>query len=675
MTISMVWMICHESAAQSQPSSTEPASAVVASFPTVVILESTPKPTPPDTPARGLSPTSETPRSSFHHQQSLSPLHALAISTTPLSSEQSETLSLKPQQAFSIRPSPENNAPTSESSSLTSSHSPPITGHPGPTAAIENSPSLMMALAPIPAVPAFGRGDKEAPPPPKTAPPHSADSREGGALTSFGPLSLLHPTSATISQESPNSTGMGAMAPLQHQQQSHQAPRMFFLQRDSSSLSPDSNSRSGSHSRSPGGSRSPDGRIAHEAHAHGSSNSPGPRNGESSAGAGLMREASTHRERERSSSIDGEKHHSRVFMSGTGAEKEAMPRYGSLVAASEEPKPKQQVVAVTAAGARESPEHLHQHQQMQQQVDVVNQRPSPPPSEQTNMSVPAASSSSSSHTHPSRPHRLVMRSKKGGYRPHLGRGVERPSSRASTRGSASSNASHHQRGTTGVGSMEANNSGGSMSTSAGSNIVMRRHVRVHSPLRNAPVSENAGDQQLKLQQQLRELSHEKPASATGQLPPALAPASASASGQLQQQQKQEPHVSPLAVLPEPLRMEVLERQVVQSAMKGQGDGRKISLESDSEDDYTDDDDDDDDVDDSEDEIVVQKGKGKVGNTVEAEEDGSSWSDEDDGEEVMIAKKRPQAQCLHHSLENDTLRQTWFARRALPACRVVDDHLI
>ena len=549
---------------QEQPPTTAPPA-----FPTVVILESTPKPTPPDTPARGLSP-SETQRSPFLYQ-SLSPLHALAVVT--------------PEQQSAI-------------SSLNSSQQSSSSAR---AAAVIESKASSMALPPAPAVPAFGRGDE---------PPYS----HGGTETSSSGRDLnLHPTSATISQNlvpavemHPTSANNETAATSAH------PSRMFFLQRDSSSLSPDSNSRSGSHSRSPD-SRSPDARVARVAHG-GSSISPDPRNGESSAAAAGKTEG-------------GE--NSRALMSGLEAKEEALlTRNGNVASESKH------ATVDAAAITRESRKGM---------AESVHQQPLPPAAvEQTNMSIlPAAtgiaSSSSSSHTHPSGPQRLIMSRKKGGYRPHLGRGVDRPSSRNSNRGSVGSrgsasghSASNQRHGATmgrtgGAGSIEANAGSvsasgmGSVSTSASSNIIMKRHARVHSPLRTAAVADNVADSTAAPRQRL-----------------------ASGSGQSQGHHHGQPHVSPLAVLPEPLRMEVLERQVMQSAMKSQSDGRKISLQSDSEEDYTDDDE----ADDSEDDeiVVVQKDKGKSNAKVE-EDDGSSWSDEDD-EEVTISKKRPQVQQRH-----------------------------
>lgn len=556
------------------PTNPQPEQSQRAAFPTVVILESTPKPTPPDTPARGLSP-SET----SHRPGSLSPLHALAISaTSPLvTSEQSETSNINLQQ--STRPIPA--VPKLESPSSSS-------------AAVLEKPSSM-AFAPAPAVPVFGQARDE-------ALPYSSDSRR--AETSLGPESLLDPTTTATSgfQEKSNpfevENSAVAVAAIM-------APstggRMFFLQRDSSSLSPDSNSRSGSHSRSPGSTRSPD--------PHAPSNSPGARNGESSAPAG---------EREGSEN-------SRTRMSSTEAEKERVSKVAS------------ESINSSAAPARETPkevmEAINQPEEQQQQV---------------NMSVPAASSSSSSHTYQTRPQRLVMRSKKGGYRPHIGRGGERPSSRNSNRGggsigsrgsaaSASGQSASSTNGRTGrtggsggAGSMDVHGgSMNSMSTSAGSNIIMKRHVRVHSPLRNAPVSDGAAPPS--------PLSQRQPQSPASTRQPL-----ASGSGQ-PHSQKQLPHITPLAVLPDPLRMEVLERQVMQTAMKSQSDGRKISLESDSEDDYTDDDEVEEEESEDDEIVVVQKDKGKSRENVAEEEDGSSWSDEDDDEDVVVAKKRQQTQ--------------------------------
>ena len=118
---------------------------------------------------------------------------------------------------------------------------------------------------------------------------------------------------------------------------------------------------------------------------------------------------------------------------------------------------------------------------------------------------------------------------------------------------------------------------GSVSTSSSSKLVMGRLNRMH------PSSQKPSD---------KESSHHA-SRGSQQLPPS--PLTKQNHSQPQQQ------LSALAGLPDPMRMEALERQVVQSTINRQGGGqrRKIALESDS-------DEDDESFDDEDEEVLFNK---------------------------------------------------------------------
>jgi hypothetical protein len=116
-----------------------------------------------------------------------------------------------------------------------------------------------------------------------------------------------------------------------------------------------------------------------------------------------------------------------------------------------------------------------------------------------------------------------------------------------------------------------------------------------------------------------------------QLPPS--PLTRQSNSQPQQQ------VSALAGVPDPMRLEALERQVVQSNINRQSGGgqrRKIALESDSDEDDDSFDEDEEDL--SDDDVEVQRGSSRENREqIVEDEDGSSWSDEDDV--VIVPSKR------------------------------------
>lgn len=225
-----------------------------------------------------------------------------------------------------------------------------------------------------------------------------------------------------------------------------------------------------------------------------------------------------------------------------------------------------------------------------------------------------------------RSQRLMARNRRS-HRAYLGRALDRPSSR-SRNGFKSSPGSVGSRNSGLAGSLD-NNVGsasvsgiGSVSTSSSSRLVMGRLNRVHAPLEKETSRSTAQGAQ---QSPTSPLSRQAPSQPPSQ-------------------------VSPLATLPEPLRMEVLERQVLESNINRQSGGvqrRKIKLESDSEEDddsFDEDEEEEEEEEEASEEENVQPPQRRVSSQEKEEqvvedEDGSSWDDEDDV--VVLPAKRTQ----------------------------------
>lgn len=249
-------------------------------FPTVVISQSTPKPTPPDTPARCLSPNTF---------QALTPLHALSLAhalspqTLPSSTQQS-TSSPSPNSPNGSHHNFNQTPPTASSSSTISSYpvmSEIVTASRMPVEEELNndvhSNSLSQAKSLLP-----NDTDTTA-----AAPVISLVNGSGVTKKAYdSPLPAFSNASRRSTSVGPSNAATANRLPISTQaSQGPSHPRMFFLQRDSNSFSPESNSRSNSHSRSPA---SPTQTHRHRRHGSNSrfsdtrspsqSRSPDPRN-------------------------------------------------------------------------------------------------------------------------------------------------------------------------------------------------------------------------------------------------------------------------------------------------------------------------------------------------------------------------------------------------------------
>jgi hypothetical protein len=213
----------------------EPQRTASSPFPTVVISQSTPKPTPPDTPARCLSPTTF---------QALTPLHALSLThrlSPPSSTVSSHT---QQQQSNSINTSPSvkshHTAPSVPSSSTVSSY---------------RGMSETATATRMPGEQSFSNKFHSNAIPEPPAQPLIPETETTGNVTgnATGDGSAKHASDSPLPAIAAASRNMPAnWLPISTQSgQGPSHPRMFFLQRDSNSFSPESNSRSHSHSRSP----------------------------------------------------------------------------------------------------------------------------------------------------------------------------------------------------------------------------------------------------------------------------------------------------------------------------------------------------------------------------------------------------------------------------------------
>lgn len=567
--------------------------AATSTFPTVVISLSTPKPTPPDTPARCLSPTVF---------QALTPLNALTPTHAP-----SPTSSATPSHTVAISTSPRSpldshDAPPTTSSSATASPSPapmtalnaaqtptgePFSGLRSNSMANSLAKPFLPTDKPVPVTDIIDHRDVTR----SSEPPNAvtSTSRSGSAGT---PAANRVPISTVPSQ------GV-----------SHQ--RMFFLQRDSNSFSPDSNSRSYSHSRSPTSPTHPHRRDRNTRSSEDARSSlSGSRSPVSRKGVGLGTPA---------------------FYSGRDDRVEVDPVGAKVGSAGHHAgmKPPDSPCTVqskgTAIGSRSSQNGTSDSGQrsesrgpirMDQAVQVLND-----PAPQSSYSPHGSSVSTRSH-------RLMTRSRRP-HRSHLARALDRQSSRPrgayrASEGSVGSRASMVGGSLDGnVGSASVSGMG-SVSTSSSSKLVMGKSNRTHSSPQKPSAKEN-------IPKKPRNPRHwsSSPAARQSQAHP------------LQQ-------VSPLAVLPEPMRMEVLERQVVESTIKRQSGGgqrRTIALVSDSEDDESFDEEED-----GSDEHHDAKAASRTRQEEEVQEivdenDNSSWSDEETGDEaeevVVVPTKRMQ----------------------------------
>jgi hypothetical protein len=215
----------------------EPQRTANSPFLTVIISQSTPKPTPPDTPARCLSPTTF---------QALTPLHALSLTHTlppPSSSispytqqQQSDLISTSPSVKSHHTASSVPSSPTI-SSYRGMSETATATRMPG-----EQSFSNKLHSNSIPQILAQ-----------PLLPEPDATGNVTGNANGDGAVAK-HAGDSTFPATASGSCSMSAANWLPISTQTGQGPshpRMFFLQRDSNSFSPESNSRSHSHSRSP----------------------------------------------------------------------------------------------------------------------------------------------------------------------------------------------------------------------------------------------------------------------------------------------------------------------------------------------------------------------------------------------------------------------------------------
>ncbi|PVF98022.1 hypothetical protein CPB86DRAFT_797617 [Serendipita vermifera] len=707
-------------------------------YPTVVILQSTPKPTPPDTPIRSLSPAQD----STSQFQTLSPLHALSPSRTqalklpsasatynfdssgacpveravgPLSGDQEilgiivssssprssssiETKEKSTTSANGILNSPVVRAATSASAYYYLNGEPDrdkssLVGGPALPTVDASELSRASGLVEIHNVthrlsspyqpPGAGAGHVDVEPPPLPTPVQVGSDSES--------LSESQPTLSAPSPAQPQA-GDQSQAPL-HSTQSNQLPqafvnshiqaafdqqnlihqpqhhhphhqqhhhhhhltKMFFLHRDSNSLSPDSNSnsRSDSHSRSPashgrsqssnsqGRSRSPDHHHNHllrRPASHSRSRSPEPNNRRftksklvpNEAGSGLSGPAnqSTRNTKQPSTEPVNNGKPSRLVDAITSSNTGSGNSGGKWTSDGK---------GNSRAGRLDEAHHDDERETtcgQSTQTQIQPSQPSMSPSSQPNSPL---------SMQPQRQHRLVVRNRKSSCRrSYYTRTPERASSRTRGRFRGSEGGSVGSRvsgnGNLG-GSLDAavasSASGvGSVSTSSGaSKLVMAKPHRLHPH-----PSEPQGDRQTRSREDQLRTAANVPSPSRG--------GPSGTASQESDKAHREAHTVLLQNLSERARMEALERQVVQST--GQGAPRRIiALESDSEDE--DDETSDDESSDGHEDATAtvpppqSKEKGPSQEVVVADDDGSSWSDEDeddeDGQEVVISRKR------------------------------------
>lgn len=436
--------------------------------------------------------------------------------------------------------------------------------------------------------------------------------------------------------------------------------KMFFLQRGSTSFSPDSNSRSDSHSRSPGSlngravrerrvdSRSPDDREANSSSA--SSHERQPQVARLQSGSGAVgasagpKPADTSRlSREPNGFVAADFNHDGPGLSSLDPEssKGSSRRATNDHATNLLPRP-----SVPLADADSAMMSVQIHRQ-----------PAPSTSSKSHTShqfaSPSTQSPPSSQSQSSRT-RLSMKSRRAGHRTHLNRALERSSSRtrgtlkhrnASVGSNLGSATTRREVGTAAlgggvraiklIGSLEANagsmsaQSGvGSMSTSAGSKLVMagkpsRPHVSQDGRLVVNEV-----------------VTRSHPASATASAAPetaqpragAVATAGSATSGIVQQQRHQQTSQSRSPMQPQqpvqksPLEVQEFERQVMESTVNRR---RRISVVSDTEEGSSSGTEESE----SEDDEPAKKSAPEQAIETVEDEENDSWADEDEEAET------------------------------------------
>ncbi|KAG8820755.1 hypothetical protein FRC19_008632, partial [Serendipita sp. 401] len=580
-------------------------------FPTVVVLQSTPKPTPPDTPARCHSP----PTHSHLH-----PFSAL-IPPPPVSDITEGQGQEFVQRRATTSSTTSENLPSSESSTS------------APLPFLQRSSNIIGANQPLRGI-LLHRSETPLSSSSSAAvqflTPAVAAGSESGIWSTFGKLNSDHRTGTSafnpsIKPKSDPSTTKGetsvselnGVSPLPSQ-------RMFFLHRDSTSFSPDSNSRSGSHSRSPGSnheqgrttSRSPDRTAATHSSSHSRSPERFPIN------RGHLPSSQTRSNYQADLSADARsttgQHslpHDRVQSLRTEAALEAIDGGGRGEVAKSARLPDSRASGPTPP--------TNQQQQPMYPVSSPPSRVEMPlqfkeGSAESSHQLPSPSTESS-HTTSSR-YRVSMRSKRAANRVNVGRALERPSSRNSGGrrrydASTESRESGVKRGK-GIGSIEANtgsmSAADSVSTSSSSKLVMSRPQRLHATARMDAAPERtlptAGVTTGLAGQHERSQADPRPS--------------------LQTQRAGNRVLSPLAALPDP-KLENFQRQVMETTR--QNGGRRIALESDSDDD----DDVTSDSDEDEDGDEMKKLPDEKGSVMATDDDGGSWSDESDEDKVTL----------------------------------------
>ncbi|KAG8821413.1 hypothetical protein FRC17_009832, partial [Serendipita sp. 399] len=453
--------------------------------------------------------------------------------------------------------------------------------------------------------------------------------REGGHFTSSGvdhrlgrPSAKNAPIQSGFDETVLAHKGPSVVAPVKNGVSPLPPQRMFFLQRDSTSFSPDSNSRSGSHSRSPGStneqtrgpSRSPDqlaATISSSSHSRSPERFPShhvrlPDSQTRSSDRGDLSAVA------RSSTGQHSLPHDRVQSLRTEAALDAVDSSGrgEVVQSARFPDsrasgpPHQQQPVYPASSQDEM--QLQLQDGAARSAESSHQLPSP-----TTESSQGTSSRS----------RVNMRSKRAANRANVGRGVERPSSRNSGArrrydASVDSREGGVKRGR-GIGSLDVNagsmSAADSVSTSSSSKLVMARPQRLHAASRidsaQEPTLPAAGDV-VGLAGQ-----HER-----SQVDPRSSHQSQRAGNRI---------LSPLAALPDP-KLENFQRQVMETTRQG-GGRRLVALESDSDSDVTSDEDEEDG--DGTKKLPLETGSIKV------EDGASSWSDESDEDEAAEPQTR------------------------------------
>ncbi|KAG8796735.1 hypothetical protein FRC16_009518 [Serendipita sp. 398] len=398
---------------------------------------------------------------------------------------------------------------------------------------------------------------------------------------------------------------------------------MFFLHRDSTSFSPDSNSRSGSHSRSPGSnheqgrttSRSPDRTAA----THSSSHSRSPERFPITRGHLPSSQTRSNYQADlsadaRSTTGQHSLPHDRVQSLRTEAALEAIDGGGRGEVAKSARLPDSRASGPTPPTNQQQPMYPVSSPPSRVEMPLQFKEGSAESSHQ----LPSPSTESS-HTTSSR-YRVSMRSKRAANRVNVGRALERPSSRSSGGrrrydASTESRESGVKRGK-GIGSIEANagsmSAADSVSTSSSSKLVMSRPQRLHATARMDAAPERtlptAGVTTGLAGQHERSQADPRPS--------------------LQTQRAGNRVLSPLAALPDP-KLENFQRQVMETTR--QNGGRRIALESDSDDD----DDVTSDSDEDEDGDEMKKLPDEKGSVMATDDDGGSWSDESDEDKVTL----------------------------------------